>query len=135
MSLVIFVLLAILAAVVIAYPLLRPGLPAQPEVSMSDAQIERAVQRLRQAGKRGEAAELVPGALCPACGTPYQPDDRFCVRCGQTLPRQEAVYTPAHGALCPSCGAGLRADDVFCARCGHRLRAPGEAGGLEEVQP
>jgi len=128
MSLVVFVLLAALTAMAIAYPLLKPGAAAQPEARVSDAQIDRAVQRLRQARKRGA------GPACPACGAPYQPGDGFCVRCGQVLPRQEAAPAPAPERVCPSCGASLRPDDVFCARCGHRLSAPGGDGGLEEVQ-
>lgn len=128
MSLVVFVLMAALTAMAIAYPLLKPGVAAQPEARVSDAQIDRAVQRLRGARKRSA------GPACPTCGAPYQPGDRFCVRCGQALPRQEAAPTPAPERVCPSCGAALRPDDLFCARCGHHLSAPGGDGGLEEVQ-
>jgi len=128
MSLIVFILLAALTAVAIAYPLLKPGTVAPSEAGVSDAQIDRAVQRLRQARKRRA------GPACPACGAPYQPGDAFCVRCGQALPRQEAAPTPAPERVCPSCGAALRPDDRFCARCGHRLSAPAGESGLEEVQ-
>ncbi|RPI58574.1 MAG: zinc ribbon domain-containing protein [Chloroflexi bacterium] len=135
MSLVVFFVLAALAAIAVAYPLLTPRVPAEPEARISDAQVEGAVQRLRRARKRGEPVSPGADRVCPACSAPYQPGDRFCVRCGQTLPEQGAAPTPAQAAVCPSCGAALREDDLFCARCGHRLPTPTGGGGLEEVQP
>ncbi len=135
MSLVVFVVLAALSAVAIAYPLLTPRGAAQPRARLSDAEVDVAVQRLRRSGKRSQAPALAAAALCPACSSPYQSGDRFCVRCGQTLPLPEAAPTPAQSPVCPACGAALRGDDVFCARCGHRLGAPGEGKSLEEVQP
>ena len=134
MSLVIFALLAVLAAIAIAYPLLAPRVPAQPETHIGDAQVDTAVYRLRQARKRGEVAGRGADRACPACGAPYQPGDRFCVRCGQTLPQQEAAPAPAQGAVCPSCGAALREEDLFCARCGYRLPTPTGGGSVKEVQ-
>jgi len=135
MSLVVLILLAALAAIAIAYPLLTPRAPALPEARISDAQVEAAVKRLRQARMRGEPTGPASGRVCPACSAPYQPGDRFCVRCGQTLPQEEAAPTPAQGSVCPSCGAALREDDLFCARCGHRLPTPTGGGSLEEVEP
>jgi predicted amidophosphoribosyltransferase len=138
MSLVVFVLLAALATVVIAYPLFKARVPAPQETGISDAQVERAVRRLREARNRGA---VVPGAgeLCPACSAPYQPGDRFCMHCGGTLPPQEAAPRPAPGLECASCGAALRDDDLFCARCGQRVPAATDAAptgeSREEVQP
>jgi hypothetical protein len=134
MGLAVFVLLAALAAVAIAYPLLRPRGAAHSQPRLSDAEVEVAVQRLRRAGKRGRAAAPTAIMPCPACNTPYQPGDRFCVRCGQTLSQPEMDGTPVSGSVCPSCGAALREDDRFCARCGHRQLSPGGSDSLEEVQ-
>jgi type II secretory pathway pseudopilin PulG len=133
-SLAVFILLAALAAVAIAYPLLTLRVPAQREAPTSDVQVEVAVQQLREARKQGGLAVPPSANGCPACSAPYQPGDRFCVRCGQVLPQQETPPAPAQAAICPSCGAALRGDDPFCARCGHRLPASSEGGNAEEVQ-
>jgi predicted amidophosphoribosyltransferase len=109
MGIAIFFLLGLVAAGVIAYPLLPGRTIRQPAPAVSDADIERAVRDLRQA--RGRA-----GLICPSCGKGYEEGDRFCVQCGSTLP-QEGV-----GRLtCPSCGSPIRGDDQFCAKCGHRV--------------
>ncbi len=57
----------------------------------ADAEIEAAVARLRQ----GASSPAAPadgvrraGAVCPACGRPVLPDDRFCAKCGQSLRAQ-----------------------------------------------
>jgi predicted amidophosphoribosyltransferase len=111
MGVVIFFVMAVIVAGVIAYPLLPRRTPAGPAPTMTDADIERAVQSLRRARSR-------EGPICPACSTPYQPGDRFCVHCGATL--SDASETAGELA-CPSCGAALRKDDRFCAKCGHDL--------------
>jgi ribosomal protein L32 len=112
----IFVLLALVVAAVIAYPLLPGRGPAETAPSVSDADIERAVRELRRERERG-------GPRCPTCGEAYAAGDRFCVHCGGALPQPQI----AEGSqACPECGAVLRAEDVFCSKCGHRL-------GREEV--
>jgi uncharacterized OB-fold protein len=105
-----FVLLLIVVAA-IGYPLLPGRAPARPVPAMTDAEIERVVQKLRRAGQEG-------GLNCPSCGKSYQAEDLFCVRCGETLPVQEVK---AVAQACPSCGAALRGDEVFCSKCGQRL--------------
>jgi predicted nucleic acid-binding Zn ribbon protein len=107
-----FVLLCIVVAA-IGYPLLPGQAPARPAPVMTDVEIERAVQKLRRAGRER-------GLNCPSCGKGYQAGDRFCVRCGETLPVQEVK---AAADACPSCGVALRGDEVFCSKCGHRLAA------------
>lgn len=47
-----------------------------------DTEIEAAVARLKQ-GAVSVAART--GAVCPACGRPVLPNDRFCATCGQSL--------------------------------------------------
>ncbi len=49
----------------------------------------------------------LPNNGCPQCGEPYQPNDKFCRRCGTALSQK-----------CHNCGAAISADDKFCARCG-----------------
>lgn len=110
MSIVVFFLLALIAAGAIAYPLLPGRSPARSTPVVTDGDIERAVRDLRRSRRQSSAA-------CPACGQGYQPGDRFCVRCGGSLPQSEA---PA-GSSCPSCGASLHGDEQFCPKCGHRL--------------
>lgn len=110
-----FFLLALAAAAIIAYPLLPGQRTVQPEPVVTDADIERAVRTLRQARSDGSQS-------CPSCGKPHQLGDRFCVRCGATLPQAAAV-----GPACPSCGTTVHEEDQFCAKCGHRLVAGEDA--------
>jgi len=111
MALAVFFLLLLVVVAAIGYPLLPGRVPARPAPVMTDAEIERAVQKLRRASREA-------GLNCPACGKGYQAGDLFCVRCGETLPVPEAKPV---AAACPSCGAPLRGDEVFCSKCGHRL--------------
>ncbi len=113
MSVAVFFLLALIAAGVIVYPLLPGRTPAQPVPAVSDRDIDRAVRRLRRTRSRD-------GLACPSCGQGYQAGDRFCVRCGSTLP-QSGVGSG--GPVCPSCGATQREGDLFCAKCGYGLDA------------
>jgi hypothetical protein len=105
----IFFLLALIAAGIIAYPLLPGRLVAQPEPAVTDGDIERAVRDLRQAPSTG-------GPSCPTCARAYQAGDRFCVRCGSGLPQPASA-----GPVCPSCGVVVHEGDLFCAKCGHRM--------------
>jgi cytochrome c-type biogenesis protein CcmF len=53
----------------------RETFPEGPAAAGIDEEIERQVQELR----RGRAR------TCPRCGTPFQPGDRFCSKCGEYL--------------------------------------------------
>jgi predicted amidophosphoribosyltransferase len=118
MSVAIFLLLALVAAAIIAYPLLPGRAVAQPAPAVTDGEIERAVQDLRRSRRAGAG-----GLSCPACGQGYQAGDQFCVRCGGALSQPELGSS---GLVCPSCGAAIHEGDRFCARCGHPMTA-GEA--------
>ncbi|MFN2290575.1 MAG: zinc ribbon domain-containing protein [Anaerolineae bacterium] len=111
MGIAVFVLLALGVAAVIAYPLLPGRVPVETVPAVSDADIERAVRRLRRERKGS-------GLQCPTCGSAYASGDRFCVHCGGALPQPQAA---AGGKACPECGAMLRDGDVFCSKCGYRL--------------
>ncbi len=113
MSIAIFLVLALLAAGAIIYPLLPGRTPARLAPTVSDGEIDRAVRSLRRARSR-------LGLFCSTCGQGYQAGDRFCVRCGSTLTQ---VGGTSEGPACPSCGATLREDDRFCAKCGQELGA------------
>lgn len=115
MSVAVFLVLALIAAGIIAYPMLPSRQSPQPAPVVSDREIERAVRDLRRSRSRGELA-------CPACGQAYQAGDLFCVRCGGALSQVELAR---EGRACPSCGAQLREGDRFCARCGHDLNDGG----------
>jgi len=107
----IFFLLLLLVAGFIVYPLLPGRGPTQPAPAVSEGDIEQAVRDLRQA--RAESS-----LSCPACGQAYRAGDRFCVRCGGTLPQADSS-----GLACPACGSPLHEQDQFCAKCGHRMAA------------
>lgn len=114
MGVAIFFLLALIVAGAIAYPLLPGRARTQVAPTLTDGEIEQAVRNLRRTRSGAEQH-------CPACGRAFQPGDRFCVGCGQSLPQADSA-----GPVCPSCGAALHSQDLFCAKCGHRLPA-GEA--------
>ncbi len=60
----------------------------------------------------------VSGLVCASCGTPLQPQHKFCPTCGAAAP----VPTPPPPAevkrFCMSCGAELPASAKFCGACG-----------------
>jgi predicted amidophosphoribosyltransferase len=114
MGILVFFLMAAVAAVAIAYPLLPGARTSQTVPAVTDGDIEEAVRRLR----RGRKPQGQRGLSCPSCGRAYQAGDRFCVGCGSALPAVDAA-----AATCPSCGATLREGDQFCAKCGHNLLA------------
>jgi hypothetical protein len=111
MGVAVFAVLALLVGAFIAYPLLPGRSPARLAPAVTDAEIDRAVRRLRRVRSKS-------GLFCPSCGQGYRPEDRFCVRCGQALPEVQ----PAPAALaCSTCGAPLRQEDQFCSKCGTRV--------------
>jgi predicted amidophosphoribosyltransferase len=111
MSIVVFIVLAVVAAMAIVYPLL-PGAASSPSVSVvTDGDIEQAVRHLRRSRSKSNLS-------CSSCGQPYQAGDRFCVGCGATL-SEVAPAAPA----CPACGATLHEGDRFCPKCGHNVAA------------
>ncbi len=60
-----------------------------------------------------QVRQLRKNPSCPKCGTPHEPNDAFCAKCGTVL----------RGARCPSCGTRSVVGDKFCARCGLELKA------------
>lgn len=77
-----------------------------------------------------------PALMCPNCGAPNTPQQRFCTSCGNPLgtgavaiPRNQDAITggPASWVTCPNCQRPNRAIDRFCTSCGHSLLA-GVAG-------
>jgi predicted amidophosphoribosyltransferase len=113
MSIVIFFLMAVVAAAVITYPLLPGSASSQAIAVVTDGDIADAIRTLRRSRHKPES-----GLFCPSCGRAYQPGDRFCAGCGGVLPAVGVTAT-----TCPSCGATLREGDQFCSKCGHNLIA------------
>lgn len=118
MGIAIFFVMAVIVAAVIVYPLFTrrayaDRAYARPAPSVTDADIERALVKLRGARRQGDAT-------CPSCGATYTPGDQFCVRCGGALMPARAT---ADGPVCPSCGATLRVGDRYCSACGHNMAA------------
>ena len=117
MSVLVFFLMAAVAAVAIAYPLLPRAVTSRGTPVITDSDIEQAVRALRQ-GRANSSG----GPLCPSCGRAYQAGDRFCAGCGGELPKSGVV-----AATCPSCGAALREGDQFCSKCGQVLTSEEDA--------
>ncbi len=67
--------------------------------------------------------------ICPSCGAPNDPANRFCDQCGTRLEEVAPVPvgTPAAtapvGAVCPACGAPVLPGEAFCDNCGADLTA------------
>ncbi len=115
MGILVFVVMALLAAAAIAYPLLPGRAPTAFDRGATDEEIAAAVHKLRR-----ERAGGAP--VCRSCGQAYRPGDRFCVRCGASLPEPAADSKSA----CAGCGTLLQPGDQFCAKCGQAMPA-GEA--------
>lgn len=107
MSIAIFLVLLVVSAGVVAYPLFSSGKQASVPRAVREADIERALRATRSA--RPQA-----GLACPHCGRAYQAGDQFCVQCGQPLPEKPV----ARGPVCGACGAPVHEGDLFCAKCG-----------------
>jgi hypothetical protein len=114
-GLAVFFVLAVAVSAILIYPLLPGRAPAQEDPALTDGEIQRLVHDLRL----GRSSD---GLHCTSCGMAYQAADRYCGRCGKSLPQTQ---TMAARSACPSCGAGLREGDLFCAKCGHQI-ADGE---------
>lgn len=58
---------------------------------------------------------------CPKCGSPVNPGQKFCTKCGQSLNAvpQQPVTTPAN--VCPACGAPMNPGQKFCIKCGAKV--------------
>lgn len=62
------------------------------------------------------AAPAPAGGVCPGCGAPVKPGQRFCGKCGRDLTQKEK-------RVCSACGTELGADDVFCPGCGAKYES------------
>lgn len=60
---------------------------------------------------------------CPKCGSPVNPGQKFCTKCGQSLNAvpQQPVATPAN--VCSACGAPMNPGQKFCTKCGAKAVA------------
>jgi predicted amidophosphoribosyltransferase len=116
MAIAVFILLTLIAAGIIAYPLLPGRTPAALAPAVTAGEIDQAVRAVRRG--RSVVGQGRGGLSCPACGYGYEPGDRFCVRCGEGLPEAAAASA---GPGCPSCGADIRPGDLFCSTCGHKM--------------
>jgi ribosomal protein L32 len=52
-------------------------------------EIEAAIRARRQS-RTGGRPSAVGGRVCPSCGTPFDPTDRFCAKCGMALTAEVA---------------------------------------------
>lgn len=88
-----------------------------------DSAMEDAILTRRSVLASSEVAEP-DGRTCPKCGRPALDGDKFCARCGTTLPAFAAPAAPAStGLACPKCGEPHTASDKFCPKCGQSLLA------------
>ena len=67
------------------------------------------------------AAPIVTEALvCPSCGTPLEPHQKFCPNCGTAAPTPPPPPPAAmpESKFCISCGAKIPVGAKFCGTCG-----------------
>jgi hypothetical protein len=57
---------------------------ARPAQAASEDNIEAAI-RAKRKSRIGDQPSAVGGHVCPSCGTPCDPADRFCAKCGTAL--------------------------------------------------
>jgi predicted amidophosphoribosyltransferase len=110
MSIAVFLIMLLVSAGIVVYPLLSKGQRAGLPNAVGDADIDRALRKMRPV--RPQA-----GLACPYCGRSYQAGDQFCVQCGEPLPEKAVV----RGPVCPACGASVHEGDLFCAKCGAQV--------------
>lgn len=61
----------------------------------------------------------VSSLVCSSCGTPLQPQHKFCPTCGAAAPTPPPPTPVAEGQkFCMGCGAKLPASAKFCGTCG-----------------
>ncbi len=53
--------------------------------------------------------------ICPRCGSPVNPGDKFCMECGSPL-------QAAAPQTCPTCGSPVDPSHQFCMICGQKLK-------------
>ena len=114
MAIAAFIVLGLIMVPIIVYPLFRQPDPIPRATAVTDREIDLAVRRLRRGRQKGSLP-------CPSCGNAVRAGDRFCVRCGDSLPGDAA--TVRDELTCPNCGALIQGGDEFCAKCGRRLAA------------
>jgi hypothetical protein len=78
----------------------------------ADDELEKRIKALRKDRKQKARPSARAGGQCAKCGTPYDPGDRFCVKCGANLAQPRA---------CANCGAPYESGDRFCVKCGKPL--------------
>ena len=113
MSIAVFLIMLLVSAGIVVYPLLSKGQRVGLPSAVGEADIDRALRKMRAARPRA-------GLACPECGRDYQVGDQFCVQCGASLPEKAVI----RGPVCPACGARVHEGDLFCAKCGAKM--PGE---------
>ncbi len=67
-----------------------------------------------------DPAAIVAGAVCPACGEPLLPGDRYCEGCGHDLGDRSASVM----ATCAYCAATTEIVDGYCSQCGMKQPSP-----------
>jgi hypothetical protein len=60
---------------------------------------------------------VVTGISCASCGTPLQPQHKFCPNCGAAAPTPPPI-TQTGTKFCISCGAKIPLTANFCGSCG-----------------
>ena len=99
-----------------AEPAPAPVEDAQPVYEQPAAPVEYAQPAYAQPAYAQPAASA---EICTACGTPFNPGQAFCSRCG--TPKPAAAPAPR---TCRQCGTVLQGGQMFCSICGAQAEAP-----------
>lgn len=90
----------------------------QDRYRVLEAQLQTALQELKQA-QEAVVEESAPNAkACPKCGRIALSDrENFCIQCGTRM-----TYGTDRTVFCINCGQRLTDKTIFCTNCGQRVR-------------
>lgn len=91
----------------------------QPE-SQKHSQIQGGAEKATTSRDQSHKVEVesakITELLCPSCGIVNQPQAKFCIYCGTSLPQASALH------LCPNCGSENPGPAKFCNECGRPVK-------------
>lgn len=58
---------------------------------------------------------------CPKCGSPVNPGQKFCMKCGSKIDAAPQQPVVSSSNVCASCGAPMNLGQKFCTKCGAKV--------------
>ena len=115
--------------------LMQAGIGLGMGVGVGGALGQTAAHITKNLSTEGQEKLTEKSKVCSNCGTPFNPDARFCFQCGRKINMcgscghdfpNNAAKCPECGApapaLCPQCGHTIDSDMKFCPFCGMEIK-------------